>query len=222
MIVVAELPGSEIDYELIELLTGLTPGQDVLDLGCGTGRLTSQILTRIQNGHYLGVDVSIMAQLQAELGQERFATINARHVLYNPDGVLEAKDATIPAANASFDLVLAIGLFTHLGEDWLLRYLDESARLLRQGGCLLASFFLISPYALEMMQTGRSQIDFRYGFDHVLWPDPQVPLEQCSAYYDWFVFTALGQAGLKMTGCVWGSWCGCQSVSFQDLIIATH
>lgn len=43
--------------DLIELLS-LAPDDVVLDVGCGDGRLTAQIATRVPNGHVLGVDAS--------------------------------------------------------------------------------------------------------------------------------------------------------------------
>src|ERR1700709_2170516 len=47
--------------------------ETVLDLGCGTGRVTEQLLERLPRGHVIGVDGSaaMVAEAQRRLGSER-------------------------------------------------------------------------------------------------------------------------------------------------------
>ena len=43
--------------QVLERLT-LTGSETVLDAGCGTGRVTEQLLARLPHGHVIGVDAS--------------------------------------------------------------------------------------------------------------------------------------------------------------------
>jgi trans-aconitate 2-methyltransferase len=51
----------------------------VLDAGCGSGRVTAQLLARLPRGHVVGVDISpaMLAEARAQNPAERFSAVEA-------------------------------------------------------------------------------------------------------------------------------------------------
>ena len=112
----------------LEAQSLLRPGADVLDLGCGIGRVAAALAPRC--GSVLGLDVS--AGMVAEAGR-RLADV-PRVVLRQTAGQdLDMLDA------GSLDLVLAIDSFPYIvqtGAATALRHVQGAARALRPGGAL--------------------------------------------------------------------------------------
>jgi ubiquinone/menaquinone biosynthesis C-methylase UbiE len=124
------------DYEAMgklecELLaqTGLRTGHVVIDIGCGSGRLSTQLSKRYGTGiDYLGIDLIpellVYARSRA-IPAYRFEVTNG---------------LSIPCHSVSADFVVAFSVFTHLKHRETRQYLREAQRVLRPGGVLLFSF----------------------------------------------------------------------------------
>lgn len=104
--------------ELIEFVRRLAPAQAALDLGCGDGRLTAELLA----GELTAADVSPVA-----LDRARERLPQARFVEIRPD-------AGLPFADSSFDLVVCVETIEHVRD--IQRFLSEIRRVLRPGGRL--------------------------------------------------------------------------------------
>jgi SAM-dependent methyltransferase len=114
------------------IMHGLTPASDVIDVGCGAGRLTKPLSTYLY-GHYLGTDVV------DELVEY------ARAEAHRPDWHFQVTSGLdIPAANNSADMVCFFSVFTHLLHEESYRYLHEAKRVLRPGGRIVFSFLEFS------------------------------------------------------------------------------
>ena len=104
------------------------PDRDVLDLGCGIGRVAAALAPRCRS--VLGLDVSAGMVAEARLRHGgmpglRFGPTSGRDL------------ASLPSA--ALDLVLAVDSFPYLvqaGEDVADRHLADAARMLRPGGAL--------------------------------------------------------------------------------------
>ncbi|GAC1345521.1 MAG: class I SAM-dependent methyltransferase [Acetobacteraceae bacterium] len=111
----------------------LRTGADVLDLGCGIGRVAAALAPRCRS--VLGLDVSagMVAEARrrlAELEQVRF-----EQVRFEQTGGEDL--AALPGA--AFDLVLAIDSFPYIvqaGDAVAERHVADAARILRPGGAL--------------------------------------------------------------------------------------
>lgn len=127
-----ENPGIARQQEdLLAVLTGLVrdslPGDrgSILDLGCGEGSLAEMLKPQLPDCTWMGVDVrdDAIAEASARVPDATFAVASADQV---------------PAADSSFDVVLAIVLFSSLPsaafEDAVAA---EIARVLRPGGWLV-------------------------------------------------------------------------------------
>jgi ubiquinone/menaquinone biosynthesis C-methylase UbiE len=108
---------------------GLRGGHYVIDLGCGSGRLSSSLTRRFGSEiEYLGTDV--VPELLAYAKPRAASTYRFAQT----DGL------SIPAPDGSADFVAAFSLFTHLRYAESSIYLNEAYRVLRPCGVLVFSF----------------------------------------------------------------------------------
>jgi len=136
--------------ELVRLLVdvgGLQVLDRVLDIGCGAGRVALP-LTRVLRSTYDGFDVVKSAvrwcrrNITPLHSNFRFTHANLYNSFYNRRGV-DAAHYRFPYDDASFDFAFATSVFTHLDVASARNYLDEAHRVLRPGGRLLATFFVL-------------------------------------------------------------------------------
>lgn len=137
----------------LTLLCDLRRESAVLELGCGHGRTARGLLDYLRHpGCYRGLDVDRVriadAQARLQSGHPHFeflwADVYNRH--YNPNGRASADSYVLPFADASFDVVYAASLFTHLLPAETLNYFSQSRRVLRHGGTCLFSMFVLDHY----------------------------------------------------------------------------
>src|SRR6185436_2554399 len=126
----------------------------------------------------------------------RFHHLPVRSELYSPQGSVDARAYRFPFADASFDFVLAESLFTHLDAEEARHYLVEVARVLRPGGTLCASAFLLDAASRRAIAEGRSDHHFAVAREHQWIEDPEQPLLAVAFDATWFL-DALGAAGLE-------------------------
>lgn len=120
---------------------GLQDGMAVFDLGCGCGRSAEALLRSGWTGRYTGVDVI-----------ERFvAELRARCPGYD---AFKHRTASIPAPDASLDMLFHWSVFTHLSLEECYVYLKDSFRALKPGGKTVFSF-------LELTDPGHRPVHFK-------------------------------------------------------------
>lgn len=117
-------------YRRLAILSGVRPGDRVLDVGCGAGYFTRIMAAAAAPGSAVGLDAS-------DSGIAR-----ARRVTPQPNctfvgGIAEAVDA----ADGSYDVVVTSLMLHHLPEDVRPRAIAEMYRVLRPGGRLLLADF---------------------------------------------------------------------------------
>lgn len=134
---------------VLERLAGLTP-ERILDLGCGTGQLTTRLHERFAEATIVGADLSNgmleRAALRAEAHDAQTAPLNALSGSF-----VRADALRLPLADATFDVVTCTESF-----HW---YADQAgaaaeiARLLRPGGRLvIASIATVTGFADDAIQ----------------------------------------------------------------------
>ncbi len=131
-------PPSAAEFERLipiklKLLTdlGLTPDSHVLDVGCGTGLLTTAAERFLSaKGLYWGTDLASEA---VEYCKKRFTRPNFHFVA---NGM-----TTIPITGEKFDAITYYSVFTHTYPDETALLLAESKRLLAPGGFIFADMF---------------------------------------------------------------------------------
>ena len=96
----------------------LAPGQRVLDVGCGKGFLLHEFTRAVPGVAVAGLDVSDYALEHAKPEVRPFLTLGSA--------------ASLPYADASFDLVVSLGTLHNLGVGDLFAALREIARVARR------------------------------------------------------------------------------------------
>ncbi|HEU4322445.1 MAG TPA: class I SAM-dependent methyltransferase [Roseiflexaceae bacterium] len=99
----------------------------VLDFGCGCGRTLRWLLPRHRQTAFFGSDTDSASVHWCA------AHLPAAGFLVNQDV------PSLGCADASFDLIYAISVFTHLDEEYQRSWLHELRRLVRPGGLVLLS-----------------------------------------------------------------------------------
>lgn len=118
--------------KLIELAAPV-PGENVLDVGCGTGTLAIAIKPRVGAGEVHGIDASPeMIEVAKEKSAKDGADIDFELAL------IEA----IPFPDASFDLVTSSLMLHHLPDDLKAKGFLEIRRVLKPGGRFMAMDFV--------------------------------------------------------------------------------
>ncbi len=127
-----------VDYDRL----GLSPGERLLDVGCGTGRHAYEGLRRGGCVVAFDADGSEVSDVAAMLGAmaaegSRDQTVTAHGEAGGSDGagaVVCGDVLRLPFADGSFDRVIAAEVLEHVRAD--ARAITELARVLRPGGTL--------------------------------------------------------------------------------------
>lgn len=127
----AEL-GRKLAQDVVDLLARqdrkLSEFRDVLDFGCGCGRVLRYLQPHAPESHFHGCDIDEEAVSWCQQNYADLATFT-----------LNDKTPPLPYADDSFDLVIGVSVFTHLDEDLQFAWLDELKRITRPGGMLILS-----------------------------------------------------------------------------------
>jgi ubiquinone/menaquinone biosynthesis C-methylase UbiE len=107
---------------------GVDMSSDIVDIGCGSGRLATKLAPSGFTGNYLGTDV--VPQLLNFAREKCPAAFRFELV----------EDLTIPADDCSADIVSVFSVFTHLRHEESYLYLREIHRVLRPLGRVILSF----------------------------------------------------------------------------------
>jgi SAM-dependent methyltransferase len=219
--------GDEFLRHFVEL-GGLRPGERVLDIGCGIGRMARPLAGYLGTGSsYDGFDVSregiewCRRHYRGLPAGFVFAHADIANALYNPSGTMRASDYRFPYEAASFDFALAISVFTHLVEADTANYVAEAARVLAPGGRLFSTWLLLDDDVRERVAAGDAAFDLT-ARDDVTFVMSSGTAEEAVAFDRGWVKRELEANGLEV-GSVWpGTWPGCsEGRSFQDIVVGT-
>jgi SAM-dependent methyltransferase len=133
-----------------------------------------------------------------------FHITNLANRIYNPGGVLRTTRFLVPFSTASRDLVVASALFAYLSPEELDSYAREAARILKPGGRLLATFYLLDEESREILPHLAPPLAFRF---------PEGPIVSTSpngaglvAYDETHVRAVLARHGFVLDPTVRGAW----------------
>jgi ubiquinone/menaquinone biosynthesis C-methylase UbiE len=121
---VARLTGAYTARQVAAALD-LSPTDQVLELGCGVGRIGLEIAPKVARWH--GADISAN---MIEVARNRLAQVGNA-------GFTELKRSRLDGlADASFDKAYSVAVFIHMDKEDMYLYLEELARVLKPGGVL--------------------------------------------------------------------------------------
>jgi len=205
-----------IGKDLASLLVrhGLKPEHRVLDVGCGVGRVALPLTRFITSGTYDGFDIVkrwirwCRRHITPAHPNFRFTHANVHNSHYNRRGV-PASQFRFPYEDAAFDFVFATSVFTHLDPAAARNYLREALRVLRPGGTLLATFFLLDD------DVENPALDFKVDRgDHRLLSESD---PDWGIAFDRSILDELPSYTVEQ-----GAWRNRGGEQFQDVVIATR
>lgn len=208
---------------------GLQPGDRVLDIGCGVGRMAVPLTRYLStNGSYEGFDIVpkeiewCKRKITPRFPNFRFLVADIRNKEYNPWGEAKASEYEFPYEDASFDFVILTSVFTHLLPKEVDNYLGEISRVLRPGGRCFATFFLLNEGSLRLIREGQSTIRFDHSLGSCRIKDKNTP-ENAVAYEEPHVYGLYERHGLKIEEPVrYGVWSGRKDgTDYQDIVVTS-
>jgi SAM-dependent methyltransferase len=206
----------------------LRAGHDVLEVGCGVGRDAIPLTRLLGDGSsYIGIDVSepsiawCQRHITPRYANFDFHHLNIRSEFYNPGGTLSARQVRLPARTGSIDRIILQSVFTHMFESDITHFLREFRRVLRRGGRVFASFFVLGEESVQLSMATPGVLKFLHpGPDGCRIDDVGKP-EAAVGYTPETLARMVRRGGFAFDQPVHvGSWCGRQGVDDgQDIVI---
>lgn len=207
---------------------GLKPNARVLDVGCGIGRIAAALTGYLNTpGSYEGLDLIPEAiewckrRITSKYPNFHFQFANVVNKDYNPNGTVNAAQLTFPYDDSSFDFVFLGSVFTHMLPAEIERYLFEIARVLKEDGKALVTYFLLSPEAIRHIDRGDSTLRLEYAGERFKAASEAVP-EAAIAYDEMYVKELYANNNLIITDPIrYGTWSyHLSDFEYQDFIVA--
>jgi len=206
----------------------LTPGEKVLDIGCGIGRMAVPLTKHLNsNGSYEGFDIFdegikwCQDKITKKFPNFQFKLADIYNGEYNPDGKIKGSDYDFEYENESFDFAFATSVFTHMLPQDLENYISELSRVMKKEGRCLLTFFLLNPESISLIEKKISTLNFITSSKNYSILKKNVP-EYTISYKEDFVKDLLIRNGFEITEPIrYGSWCGRNKfLSRQDIVLA--
>lgn len=188
---------------------GLTPASNLLEIGCGVGRLAYELSDYFEPaGRYTGFDISEAAidwlneHYAPALPGFRFDHLDVANPRFNPTGRQEPGEVRFPYPDAGFDLVVAFEVFMHVDRLGVEVYLAEIARVLRPGARAVVTFMAVYDDARPGRYAGRDFVAVGDGV-YTRLPDRS---GWSLGYHDSLIRQMISEAGLQLDETIEGSW----------------
>jgi SAM-dependent methyltransferase len=209
-------------------LGGLRPDDNVLDIGCGVGRMARGLVKYLEpEAGYEGFDIVPQSvewcerNISSRHSNFHFQLANIYNKYYQRHGSVPAREYRFPFPDNTFAFAFATSVFTHLLPEEVERYLAETARVLRPGGRLFATFYLVNDDVEKLASQGRGDTSrFKHRTDDYWLASRDTP-EAMIGFPEQWVRDRHAEAGLTVTDVRHGTWPGRpEGLAGQDIVVA--
>ncbi len=191
----------------------LTPDENVLEVGCGIGRIAIPLAQYLNTGIYEGFDIVphgiewCQQKITPKYPNFNFQLADIYNKAYHPNGQFSASEYSFPYPNDSFDFIFLASVFTHMLPSDMEHYLSEIKRVLKRKGRCLITFFLWNEKTSKLVLNKKrvNKINFNYNAGHYRLRDPASP-ESAIAYDEEFVKALYKKYDLRMVNLSYGTW----------------
>lgn len=210
-------------------LGGLGPEDDVLDVGCGIGRMAVPLTGYLApTSSYHGFDIVPTGvrwceeNISSRYPNFHFQVADIYSQRYNPSGTATSDNYRFPFPDDSFDFSYATSVFTHMFPADVENYVKELARVIRPGGRVLNTFFIVDSSNGHGSASERATIPFSVREDGYWTVSRRTP-EVAVAFEEADVRALYERHGFAIgDGIFRGTWAGVDGPSFQDIVVATR
>jgi len=208
---------------------GLRADSDVLEIGSGLGRPAIPLTRVLTQGTYHGIEIVGKAvdwcrqNISAHYPNFSFHHYDIHNAFYNPQGVGWVATTRLPFPDNSFDIVFMASVMTHLNIEDARAYLAEIHRVLKPGGRLWATWFIVDQSMEQtILEAGNSRVPLGWtGGDGVYYTNAERNT-LAVAFRESLVRAMHAESRLQITSMPRGEWCAREKVDggFQDLVVA--
>jgi ubiquinone/menaquinone biosynthesis C-methylase UbiE len=206
--------GAKVVEQAIIQHAGLQPHQKFLDVGCGCAKIARPLVAYLSSeGEYHGIDVvkeciDWCESAYRDYPNFKFHYADLFSTRYNQTGSSPASRYKFPLPSNHFDVAFLGSVFTHLLPAEVTNYLAELARVLKPGGRVLATFFVLDDVARSNVEAAMTAPAFPFLLPRGSGCRVQnldCP-EAAIAYEESYVREIYPKAGLELEEIVYGQW----------------
>ncbi len=200
---------------------GLKTNHSFLDIGSGIGRIAVGLVDYLKDGTYEGFDAVrqgvdwCKSHIQSKYPNFNFTYADLSNDLYKSTGQ-DASNFVFPFGSNTFDIAASISVFTHMLPEEIENYLGQACRVLKPGGVLIATFFVI-----DESYKPESKFSFPFDYGHYRLMDKTVKSANVALNKD-YLLALCKKSGFEVIKYVQGYWQKHISQGdndFQDYII---
>lgn len=201
----------------------LKENNNFLDIGSGIGRVAIP-LSNFLKGNYEGfdlIDIGInwcKKNISLKHSNFSFKKVFLFNDLYQ--GKYDsAADFIFPYPDNYFDTACATSVFTHMIDIEVENYLEQTLRVLKENGILVASFFILDEESMELMKN--KALNFKYKKDNSYYISEKSISANVAFQKDYLV-NMINQKGFKIIKYDKGFWCGRSKLDanrYQDILV---
>lgn len=131
--------GGRVQLELLQR-EGLQQNHYLLEVGCGALMSAIPMMTFLEKEHYVGIDPNSWLRERTLLIPENRAAVEASQPLF-----LQRNDFDAESAGIEFDFIFAHSIMSHAAHWQLPLFLENTAKVLKEGGKVIFSLRLTEP-----------------------------------------------------------------------------
>ncbi len=220
----------EMYLALLKEVGHLRKEDDILDLGCGIGRIALPLTKYLSlKARYEGLDIVNDAivwckrNISSRFDNFNFTCIDVYNGAYLPSGKIQAAELKLPYGDGIFDIVFLGSVFTHMVPHDIRNYVKEIHRVLKKGGRCFVTFFLINQESQDLIASKLSTIDFIYSTPEYYTTSMDCPENAIGLNEQWIIGLFHEFNFNVHANIYYGSWCGRNNPypgTFQDIVLA--